>query len=253
MDEKYIKDILNKIKNNELDTDKAFEKLKHLPYESMGDVVLDFHRTIRKGFPEVIYGKDKSYAQIEKIVLKMIEKNINNILITRTNNKVYNNLKSYTKDIIFYNSSGTIVINKNITSITKSKILIISAGSSDLPVAEEAFVTAEILGNNVELIQDVGVAGIHRLFGKIDIIKQADVLIVVAGFEGALASVVGGIVSSPVIAVPTSVGYGANFGGLAALLAMLNSCSSGITVVNIDNGFGAAVAASIINKRIGGN
>ncbi|MCI1478726.1 MAG: nickel pincer cofactor biosynthesis protein LarB [Clostridium beijerinckii] len=247
MNKEEIKELLESVKDKKLNVDEALEKLEDLPFKDLGFAKIDNHREIRVGYPEVIYCEGKTVEQVRDIVKFMLTKN-NNILGTRANEEMYNAVKEICKEAKYNKLGRTITIRKNEQPLTENYIAIVAAGTSDLPVVEEAFETASILGNRVEKITDVGVAGIHRLFSKLDVIRGAKVVIVIAGMEGALASVVGGLVDKPVIAVPTSVGYGANFGGIAALLSMLNSCASGVSVVNIDNGFGAAYNASIINK-----
>lgn len=247
MTEQEIKNILTSIKENKISIEDAIENFKELPFKDLGFAMIDNHRQIRVGYPEVIYCEGKTPEQVREIMKFMITKN-NNILATRADEAIYEAVKDLHSEIRYNRLGKVITIELNPIEKTESYIAIVSAGTSDLPVVEEAKETALILGNKVKVVTDVGVAGIHRLFGKIDDIKKAKVVIVVAGMEGALASVVGGLVDKPVIAVPTSVGYGASFNGLSALLTMLNSCASGITVVNIDNGFGAAYSASIINK-----
>jgi NCAIR mutase (PurE)-related protein len=242
-----IKVLLEGVKDNKINVEEALEKLEDLPFKDLGFAKIDNHREIRVGYPEVIYCAGKTVDQVRDIVKFMLTKN-NNILGTRATEEMYNAVKEICDEAEYNKLGKTITIKKKEQLLTDSYIAIVAAGTSDLPVVEEAFETAKILGNRVEKIIDVGVAGIHRLFSKLDIIRGAKVVIVIAGMEGALASVVGGLVNKPVIAVPTSVGYGANFGGLAALLTMLNSCASGIGVVNIDNGFGAGYLASTINK-----
>ena len=246
MDEQQLKKILTDIKNGSLEVDRAVEKLKDLPFKDLGYAVIDNHRKIRVGYPEVIYCERKTNEQIRGIIKFMLSKGTN-ILATRASPDMYGDVKDLSPHLK-YNKIGRVITAKlNDIKETSTYIGIISAGTSDLPVVEEARETALLLGNQVKVITDVGVAGIHRLFGKLELIKNAKVVIVVAGMEGALASVVGGLISKPIIAVPTSVGYGANLNGIAALLSMLNSCASGVSVVNIDNGFGAAYNASIIN------
>jgi NCAIR mutase (PurE)-related protein len=247
VDREEMKLLLEAVKNNKMDLDEALEKLEDLPFKDLNFAMIDNHREIRVGYPEVIYCEGKTVEQVRDIVKFMLTKN-NNILGTRASEEMYNAVKEICAEAEYNKLGRTITIKKKEQIYTESYIAIVAAGTSDLPVVEEAFETAKILGNRVEKIVDVGVAGIHRLFSRLDVIRGAKVVIVIAGMEGALASVIGGLVSKPVIAVPTSVGYGANFGGLAALLSMLNSCASGVTVVNIDNGFGAAYSASIINK-----
>ena len=244
-----IKLILEKTKYGELEVDEALQKLKHLPLKDLGFAKVDSHRELRQGFPEVLFGEGKDSIKIISIMKEMTGLG-QNILVTRLNvSKAEKILEEFGTAEYFHDPKVLKLINHPIVISGKGSILVVSAGTSDIPVAEEAALTAEIMGNRVERLYDVGVAGIHRLFSNHDRLSAASVLIVVAGMEGALPSVIGGLVSKPVIAVPTSVGYGASFGGLAALLAMLNSCASGITVVNIDNGFGAAYAASLINRK----
>lgn len=239
--------LLEQVKNGTLDIDDAVNKFKDLPFKDLGYAKIDNHRELRVGYPEVIYCAGKTVEQVKGITEFMLTKDCN-ILATRATEEMYEAVRELCREAKYNKLGRTITIRKNEISYTDSYIAVVAAGTSDLPVVEEAVSTAEILGNRVEKVIDVGVAGIHRLFSRLDIIRGAKVVIVVAGMEGALASVVGGLVDKPVIAVPTSVGYGANFGGLSALLCMLNSCASGISVVNIDNGFGAAYTASMINK-----
>lgn len=252
MDIDKLKVLLEEVKSGTMNVDEALEKLKTLPYEDLGYAKIDHHRALRNGYPEVIYCQGKALDHIKGIVSHMIQHKDNNILATRASREVYDAIKEVTTDVEYHEAARIVVVKRREILKSKQKILVITGGTSDIPVAEEAAVTAETLGNTVERLFDVGVAGIHRLLSKTDMIMQANVLIVVAGMEGALASVVGGLVDKPVIAVPTSVGYGANFGGLSALLCMLNSCASGIGVVNIDNGFGAGYLASMMNKLNGG-
>lgn len=243
-----LKKILEDVKNNELDIDSALEILKDLPYEDLGYAHIDHHRSIRNGYPEVIYCKGKSDEHILGIIDRMNKKNTN-ILGTRCGKETFEKIIKIYPNAEYEELSQILKIkNEEIKEQGKGKILIVTGGTSDIPVADEAYFTAEFFGNKVERLYDVGVAGIHRLLSNRNIIEEARVIVAVAGMEGALPSVVGGLVDVPVIAVPTSVGYGANFDGLAPLLAMLNSCASGISVVNIDNGFGAGYLASIINK-----
>jgi len=247
MDSNELKKLLEDVKDGKVEVEQAYSELKVLPYEELGFAKLDHHRHIRNGYPEVIYCEGKTNKQITEIVSRLMLKN-NNILATRASREVFDAISEITCDAEYHIDARIVVIKRKKIIVSEKKIAVITAGTSDIPVAEEAAITAEVLGNSVIRIFDVGVAGIHRLFSKMDIISEANVIIVVAGMEGALASVVGGLVDKPVIAVPTSVGYGANFGGLSALLTMLNSCASGIGVVNIDNGFGAAYLASNINR-----
>lgn len=246
MNPQKIKKILQDVKSGKIDPDKAFEKLKNLPFEDLGFAILDHHRTLRTGMPEVIYAPGKTAAQIEKMASRMRKTGIE-VLITRTDNKTFQKIKTKFQNATFNPDARIIHIpQRKKQKARDGTILVISAGTSDIPVAEEAAITAEAMGLNVKRIFDVGVAGIHRLLAHKDKFDEARVIIVIAGMEGALASVVGGMVDVPVIAVPTSVGYGASFGGISALLSMLNSCVPGVVVVNIDNGFGAACAANLI-------
>ncbi|AGY76598.1 nickel pincer cofactor biosynthesis protein LarB [Clostridium autoethanogenum] len=247
MDEIELKKFLESIKSGKVGLEEGVATLKDLPYKDLGYAMIDNHREVRVGYPEVIYCAGKTVEQVKGIVKFMLTKN-NDILGTRATKEMYEGVKKISPDAEYNEAGRTITIKKKNRKKTKSYIAIVTAGTSDIPVAEEAFETAQIFGNRVEKIFDVGVAGIHRLFNKLDIIRKAKVVIVIAGMEGALASVVGGLVDKPVIAVPTSVGYGTSFGGITALLSMLNSCASGVSVVNIDNGFGAGYFASIINK-----
>ena len=243
-----LKKILEDVKNNNLDIDDALKKLKDLPYEDLGYAHIDHHRNLRNGFPEVIYCKGKSDEHILGIIERMNKKSTN-IIGTRCRKETFDKISKIYPNAEYEEVSQILKIkNEEIKEQGKGKILIITGGTSDIPVADEAYYTAKFFGNEVERLYDVGVAGIHRLLSPRNIIEEARVIVAVAGMEGALASVVGGLVDVPVIAVPTSVGYGANFDGLAPLLAMLNSCASGISVVNIDNGFGAGYLASTINK-----
>jgi NCAIR mutase (PurE)-related protein len=247
MNYEELKTLLENIKNDEISVDDGIKEIKKLPFEDLGFAKVDHHRNIRNGFPEVIYCEGKTNEQTKAIIQKLLEKN-NNILATRASKELYEYIKKSFKKAVYYKEARIIYIKVRDVNVNTKKIAVITAGTSDIPVAEEAAITAEVFGNNVERIYDVGVAGIHRLFAKYDNLLSANVLITVAGMEGALASVIGGLVDKPVIAVPTSVGYGANFNGLSALLTMLNSCASGVSVVNIDNGFGAGYLASMINK-----
>jgi pyridinium-3,5-biscarboxylic acid mononucleotide synthase len=250
MDAQEILKLLNEVAAGKLSAKAGLERLKHLPFENIGFANVDHHRALRQGFAEVIFGKGKTPTQVAEIVRAMLrhKSSQQNILVTRADFKIYAAVKRASRSAKFHSHSGVITIrrNKNITG--KGTIFVVSAGTSDIPVAEEAILTAEMMGNEVKHLFDVGVAGIHRLLEHRKALADARVIICVAGMEGALPSVVGGLVGAPVIAVPTSTGYGASFGGVAALLGMLNSCASNVTVVNIDNGFGAACAASCINR-----
>lgn len=249
MNKKDLRILLENLKNDEIEVDEALQQLKDLPFKNLGYARVDNHRSLRNGFPEVIYCEGKSLEEIKGIVGAMLEKN-QNILATRASREVYQAIKELAPTAEYHARPRIVFIKRQEVGKTRSKILVVSGGTSDMPVAEEAAITAEVLGNTVERLYDVGVAGIHRLLLNMDKFAGANVIITVAGMEGALASVVGGLVDKPVIAVPTSVGYGANFAGVSALLTMLNSCASGIGVVNIDNGFGAAYLASTINLQI---
>ena len=243
--------MLEQVKSNELDIDQAVEKLRHLPFEDLGFACIDHHRQIRRGFPEVIFCPGKTTEHIIKIFESLAAKG-NNVLATRAKPEVFEalaNTKKFPK-VRYEKLARAIILEQKEPPASKTVLPIVTAGTADLPVATEAKVTAEIMGQRTELICDVGVAGLHRLFKHLPKLQKANVVIVVAGMEGALASVVGGLVSCPVIAVPTSVGYGSAFEGLSALLTMLNSCAAGVTAVNIDNGFSAAVTATLINKKI---
>lgn len=275
MNERELQKILESVRSGELAPSHALERLKHLPFEDLDFAKVDHHRALRQGYAEVIFGKGKSPEQVEGIVRAMLrhEDGQQNILITRANEKIFAavrriHLKTESRDsaakterkskhrknamnspaAAFHPLSGVITMERSTEISGKGTIFVVSAGTSDIPVAEEALLTARVMGNRVEHLYDVGVAGIHRLLEHREKLTTARVVICIAGMEGALPSVVGGLVGVPVIAVPTSTGYGASFGGLAALLGMLNSCASNVTVVNIDNGFGAACVASCINR-----
>lgn len=248
MNTSELKRLLEQVQRGDESIDEALERLRHLPFEDLGDTVVDHHRGLRQGFPEVIFGANKSTGQVERIISALLAKG-NNVLATRLDEEKALQIKKAFPAATWHQEARCLTIEQKPLEITgRGTILVVSAGTSDIPVAAEAVVTARIMGNRVEQLFDVGVAGLHRLLAKRELLFSASVIIVVAGMEGALPSVVGGLVSSPVIAVPTSVGYGASFGGIAALLGMLNSCASGVTVVNIDNGFGAGYAASLMNR-----
>jgi NCAIR mutase (PurE)-related protein len=254
MNQSELLKILESVKTGGLSPDKAIERLKHLPFEDLGFAKVDHHRALRQGFAEVVFGKGKTPQQVAGIVRAMLHKKdtSHNVLVTRANKKMFAAVKRAAgkdaRNAKFHDLSGVITIERSQEVTGKGAIVVVSAGTSDIPVAEEALLTARMMGNRAEHLYDVGVAGIHRLLEHRENLTQARVIICVAGMEGALPSVVGGLVAVPVIAVPTSVGYGASFGGIAALLGMLNSCASNVTVVNIDNGFGAACVASCINR-----
>jgi NCAIR mutase (PurE)-related protein len=248
MDQDHLRTLLEQVRAGAVDIDAALERLRHLPYEDLGFAKVDHHRALRHGMPEVVFGKGKTTDQVSAIVKTLLSSS-QNVLVTRADERVAERLKSeHQENMEYFPASGAIRFWRDRVLRGKGKIAVVCAGTSDLPVAEEAQVTAEVMGNEVDAIHDVGVAGIHRLMQNRERLTQARVVIVCAGMEGALPSVIGGLVSAPVIAVPTSVGYGASFHGLAALLGMLNSCASNVTVVNIDNGFGAGYAASLMNR-----
>jgi NCAIR mutase (PurE)-related protein len=241
-----LEDLLKNVRDRKISTQEAMEELRDYPYQDLEFAKIDHHREIRKGFPEIIYGLGKTDEQILKIAAEIV-KTGSSLLATRVEAATFRKIKKVIPGVSYHPQAKTLYLKQKQAKPGKGKIVVMTAGTSDIPVAEEAYITADMLGNEVERIYDVGVAGLHRLLGEYDRFKQARVLIVCAGMEGALPSVVAGLASVPVIAVPTSVGYGASFKGLAALLAMLNSCPGGVAVVNIDNGFGAAYLASLIN------
>ncbi len=248
MNIRKLETILKKVKSGKISIGEAIAFLKTLPFEDLGYARVDHHRSLRKGFPEVIWGEGKTSTQILTI-MKQLKQKGQNILITRLEEKKATAVKRVFPKSQYYPLSRVLTyLTHPVKSEGKGIILVITAGTTDIPVAEEAALTARFMGNRVETLYDVGVSGIHRLLAEREKLEKARVLIVVAGMEGALPSVVGGLVDRPVIAVPTSVGYGASFGGIAALLAMLNSCASGVAVVNIDNGFGAGFIAGLINR-----
>ncbi len=251
MESQHILSVLQQVQSGSLDIHTAYEQLKISPFEDLGYAKIDHHRRIRQGAPEVIYGAGKTAGQMEGIIQSMLSHHAENILITRLSPEDAAYLSE--RFALTYDKLSHVGIVNHRERITASgTIIVATGGTSDIPVAEEAALTAEVLGNHVERLYDVGVAGIHRLLSHVDAISKATAIVAVAGMEGALASVIGGLADCPVIAVPTSIGYGANFQGLSALLSMLNSCASGVSVVNIDNGFGAGYLASMIN-HIGGN
>jgi hypothetical protein len=249
MDQDYLRTLLEQVRAGAVDVDAALGRLRHLPYEDLGFAKVDHHRALRHGMPEVVFGKGKTPEQVSAIVRTLLASS-QNVLVTRAEPQVAERLKIENPEsgLEYFPASGAVRFWRDRSERGKGKIAVVCAGTSDLPVAEEAQVTAEVMGNQVDAIHDVGVAGIHRLMQNRERLTEARVVIVCAGMEGALPSVIGGLVSAPVIAVPTSVGYGASFHGLAALLGMLNSCASNVTVVNIDNGFGAGYAASLMNR-----
>ena len=242
-----IRDLFHAVRKGDLSPDDAVQRLQHLPFEDLGFAKIDHHRKLRTGMPEVIFGQGKTPAQTAQIFARLA-KHGGNVLATRADAAQFAAVKKKAPKAQYRELARAIILQRDGKTYGKGKIAVVSAGTSDIPVAEEALVTAEIMGNDVEHVYDVGVAGIHRLLASRERLTQARVVLVCAGMEGALPSVVGGLVGVPVIAVPTSVGYGASFKGVAALLGMMNSCASNVSVVNIDNGFGAGYVASLINR-----
>ena len=247
MNSRNLKNLLISIKNKEISIEDALAKMNMMPFEDLGFAKIDTHRELRKGFPEVVLCQGKSIDQIRKILKRHIQHS-KTVMATRANQNVFDSIKNEFSDIKYFEQARIILLGKKKQPKHDRYILVITAGSADIPVAEEAAITADIMGNIVERLYDCGVAGVHRLLYNKHKIFRANVLIIVAGMDGALPSLVGGLVNKPVIAVPASVGYGASFGGVSALLTMLNSCAPGISVVNIDNGFGAGYQANIINN-----
>ncbi|HDH96910.1 MAG TPA: nickel pincer cofactor biosynthesis protein LarB [Proteobacteria bacterium] len=247
LEKERLKEILKRVSSGELSVDEAMAELKTLPFEDMGFAHLDHHRAVRLGFPEVVFAQGKTPQQIKQIAKRIVDAG-SRLLITRASPEHYRAVKDEIGGAQYHELARAIWHGKPDKNEGKGSILIVAAGTSDMPVAEEARITAEMMANEVKTLYDVGVAGIHRLLDKLELLNEARAIVVVAGMEGALASVVGGLVDKPIIAVPTSVGYGASFRGLSALLAMLNSCAPNVAVVNIDNGFGAAYVASLINR-----
>jgi hypothetical protein len=245
-----VRDILEQVSRGTLPADEAEQRLlgylRDLPYEDLGFARVDHHRALRKGFPEVVFGTGKSPEHIAAIASRIVGRG-HSLLVTRTDDAAYAAVAAEVPAATFHPAARAITLQQQDVAAGHGLVLVVAAGTADIPVAEEAVVTAEIMGNQVERLYDVGVAGLHRLLSAHGRLTAARVIIVAAGMEGALPSVIGGLVNVPIIAVPTSVGYGAAFGGIAALLGMLNSCASGVSVVNIDNGFGAATIASLIN------
>ena len=248
MDQQNLKHLLEEVRKGDVSVSQALDRLKQWPVDNLGYAAIDHHRALRHGFPEVVFAKGKTPEQVAGIVASL-QATSRNLLVTRASSAVYEAVQSVLPEAVFHPASGCIVLQRDRRKRGRGLIAVVSAGTSDIPVAEEAAITATVMGNRVETFYDLGVAGLHRLLMQREKLYQASVLIVVAGMEGALPSVVGGLVSAPVIAVPTSVGYGASFQGLAALLGMLNSCASNVAVVNIDNGFGAGYVASMINRK----
>lgn len=247
MDKAHLTKLMEQVARGETKPEGAVEALKELPFEDLGFANIDHHRNLRTGYPEAVFCQGKKPEQIAAIMKELAQVN-DNIIGTRATERDFEAVREVLPEAEFYRDAGMIVLMKDALPKREGTIAVVTAGTADIPVAEEAAITAQCLGNKVDRIYDVGVAGIHRLFAKLDRIRSANVVIVVAGMEGALASVVGGLVERPVIAVPTSIGYGANLGGISALLSMLNSCANGVGIVNIDNGFGAAYLASNINR-----
>ena len=247
MDATTLRKLLNEVKSGSLSPDEAVARLRHMPFEDLGFAKIDHHRRLRAGMPEVIFSQGKTPAQVAKIFRQMAAQG-GNVLATKAGAEHFRAVKKVVRKAEYRELAHAIALQQDETRYGKGTVVVISAGTSDIPVAEEAVVTAEVMGNQVAHLYDVGVAGIHRLLHNREVLDDARVVIVCAGMEGALPSVVGGLVRTPVIAVPTSVGYGASFNGLAALLGMLNSCASNVSVVNIDNGFGAGYVASMINR-----
>jgi NCAIR mutase (PurE)-related protein len=249
MDPNRIRALLERVHAGSATVEEAMGELRVLPYRELGFATVDHHRHLRTGFPEVIFGESKTAVQIADILVE-VAKGGANCLVTRVSEDKAVTVLEKVPHAHYHPVPRAIELSQRPTeNAGRGTILVVSAGTSDIPVAEEAALTARLMGNDVERVFDVGVAGIHRVLGKTELLHRAEVLVVVAGMEGALASVIGGLVARPVIAVPTSVGYGASFGGIAALLGMLNSCAAGVTVVNIDNGFGAGYVAALINRR----
>jgi NCAIR mutase (PurE)-related protein len=251
LDKDVVRGLLEAVSRGEASVDQALEKLKNLPFEDVGVACIDHHRSLRRGLSEVIFGEGKDVSDILTIMERMAEKE-ENIMVTRLSNEKAAKIRGRFPESVYHSKARVLTfIAHPVKTQGRGTILVVSAGTSDIPVAEEAALTARFMGNDVDMIYDLGVAGLHRLLAYHEKLANASVIIVAAGMEGALPSVVGGLVDKPVIAVPTSVGYGASFQGIAALLGMLNSCVSGVTVVNIDNGFGAGYAASLINRDKG--
>ncbi|HTZ96845.1 MAG TPA: nickel pincer cofactor biosynthesis protein LarB [Terriglobales bacterium] len=247
MNAESIRKLFEQVRRGKVSPDEAVEKLRHLPFEDLGFAKVDHHRALRVGMPEVVFGEGKTPAQLAQIFSRLATHG-GNILATRTNKEQFTAVKKKVRKVQYREVARAIILQHDQEKYGKGMIAVVSAGTSDIPVAEEAVVTAELMGNQVERLYDVGVAGIHRLLANRQTLAGARVVIVCAGMEGALPSVVGGLIGVPVIAVPTSIGYGAAFKGVAALLGMMNSCASNVTVVNIDNGFGAGYVAALINR-----
>ncbi len=249
MNSDQLRELLEKVRTGTLPVEEAITALKHLPFEDVGFATIDHHRSLRQGVPEIIFCQNKETRDIIEIVRRLRDHR-QPVLGTRTRPDTFTEVKKAFPESVLYERARAFTVGMDPNAEGVGNVLVTCAGTADLPVAEEAVVTARFTGSNVRQLSDVGVAGLHRLLDRLDLIRAANAIVVVAGMEGALASVVGGLVEAPVIAVPTSVGYGASFGGISALLTMLNSCSAGVSVVNIDNGFGGGYAASLINRRI---
>ncbi len=247
MNDESLRALLEDVREGRCDVDRAVSEMRHMPFEDLGFAKVDHHRAIRHGMPEVILGQGKSVEEVRAIAGRILQRSPN-LLVTRASQAMFEAVREADASAEFFPRSRAVRVCRDRTVLGKAKIAVVCAGTSDIPVAEEACVTAEVMGNEIDSIYDVGVAGIHRLLSRIERIESARVAICCAGMEGALPSALGGLVSIPVIAVPTSVGYGASFNGLSALLGMLNSCASNVSVVNIDNGFGAAYVATLINR-----
>jgi NCAIR mutase (PurE)-related protein len=243
-----IEKLLREYRGNEIDTNEAARRIRDLHYEDIGYARVDHARATRQGFPEVVFGAGKTRAQVVGIVERLVQR-APNVLVTHTDEDTFGEVRNVVTEAEWHASARVIRVQRDRTELGIGEIAVVTAGTSDIPIAEEAALTAETMGNRVVRVWDVGVAGIHRVLAERSLLQRSRVVIVAAGMEGALPSVVGGLVSVPVVAIPTSIGYGASFGGVAALLGMLNSCSSNVTVVNIDNGFGAGFVASLINRR----
>jgi len=251
LEEDNLRELLIRLRDGDISVDDTLERLKYLPFEDIGFACIDHHRGLRRGLSEVIFGEGKDAGDIVAIIERMLAQD-ERVMVSRLSpEKARKVLESHPRGTYHERARVMVLNEKPFKAAGRGTILVISAGTSDIPVAEEAAITARFMGNEVEIIHDIGVSGLHRLLGSRARLDKASVIIVVAGMEGALPSVVGGLVDKPVIAVPTSVGYGASFNGLSALLGMLNSCAAGVTVVNIDNGFGAGYAASVINRKEG--
>jgi len=249
MDVKQLERLIETLRESNADSREMARRIQESLYEDIGYAKVDHARAARQGFPEVVFGKGKPRQQIVGIVERLLERSQSNLLVTHTDAETFGDIRNIATEAEWHDSARLIRIMRDSSDLGTANIAVVTAGTSDIPVAEEAALTAEAMGNRVDRIWDVGVAGIHRVLAERALLRRSRVVVVVAGMEGALPSVVGGLVSVPVVAVPTSIGYGASFGGVAALLGMLNSCSSNVTVVNIDNGFGAGFVASLINRR----